>query len=275
MKTRHIPIIAIPLITVILLFACATNPLTGQRHMAFVSNAELFPMAFAQYDEFLSESTVVTGTPEAEMIRRVGLRLTEAAEKWYASIGEPNYLADYRWEYNLVQDDTVNAWCMPGGKIVFYTGILPITQNEAGVAVVMGHEICHALLNHGQQRVSADTLQQGGALAASVAMQIFGVPESIQSLGMLGYQYGSTLLGTMPFGRSHESEADHFGLMLMAIAGYNPDEAPIFWQRMAAQGGASVPQFLSTHPSDETRIRQLQGWIPEAKAKAAEFGVTF
>ena len=243
--------------------------------MAFVSNAELFPMAFAQYDEFLSESTVVTGTPEAEMIRRVGLRLTEAAEKWYASIGEPNYLADYRWEYNLVQDDTVNAWCMPGGKIVFYTGILPITQNEAGVAVVMGHEICHALLNHGQQRVSADTLQQGGALAASVAMQIFGVPESIQSLGMLGYQYGSTLLGTMPFSRSHESEADHFGLILMAIAGYNPEEAPIFWQRMSAQGGASVPQFLSTHPSDETRIRQLQGWIPEAKAKAAEFGVTF
>ena len=275
MKKKYIPIIIIPVIVALLFFACATNPLTGQRHMALVSNAELFPASFAQYNEILEQSKIITGTPEAEMVKRVGLRLTEAAEKWYASIGESNYLADYRWEYNLIEENTVNAWCMPGGKIAFYTGILPYTQNEAGLAVVMGHEICHALLNHGQQRVSADTVQQGGALAATVAMQIFGVPEGIQSMGMLGYQLGSTYLGTMPFGRNHESEADRFGLTLMAIAGYDPDEAPVFWQRMSASGGASIPQWMSTHPSDETRVRQLQGWVPEAKAKAAEFGINF
>ena len=145
--------------------ACKTNPFTGKSTLNFYSNSQMFPMAFAQYDQFLESNKVVKGTSEAEMIQRVGQRIASAAERWLDANGYPGYLKDYKWEYNLVQDETVNAWCMPGGKIVFYTGILPITQNETGVAVVMGHEVAHALADHGAQRMSAGTLQQIGAVA--------------------------------------------------------------------------------------------------------------
>ena len=258
---------------IVLLCGCASNPFTGRSTMAFVNNSQLFPSSFAQYDEFLSENTVISGTADASMVVRVGERLAVAAEKWLASEGHSHYLDDYRWEYKLVKDNAVNAWCMPGGKIVVYTGILPITKTEEGLAVVLGHEISHALLNHGQQRMSAGVLQEIGAVGVSL-MTINQSPES-QSLAMTAYGAGSDLFGTLPFSRKHESEADHYGLLLMAIAGYNPDEAVPFWQRMAALGGGDTPEFLSTHPSDETRIRQLQGWIPEAKRKAAGFGVEF
>ena len=235
--------------------------------MAFVNNSQLFPSSFAQYNQILSESTVVSGGSDAAMVTRVGTRLSEAAQKWLASEGSPNYLNDYAWEYHLVQDDQINAWCMPGGKIVFYTGILPITKTEAGMAVVMGHEIAHALLNHGQQRMSVDVLQQLGAAGLSVATS--------SELAMTAYGVGSQVFGTLPFSRKHESESDHYGLILMAIAGYNPDEAVPFWERMASLGGGGTPEFLSTHPSDTTRIQQLKGWVPEAKEKAAAFGVKF
>ena len=163
---------------------------------------------------------------------------------------------------------------MPGGKIVFYTGILPVTQNEAGLAVVMGHEIAHAVLHHGQQRMSAALLQQFGMVGLSVFMGGAGVTPEITALTMTAFGVGSTLMGTLPFSRQHEDEADYLGLVLMTIAGYNPYEALYFWERMnALGGGASIPQFLSTHPSHENRIRQLRHWIPEAKRIAAEFGV--
>ena len=263
-----------PLLFAVLLFSgCATNPLTGKSTMAFIGNSQLFPTSFAQYDEFLNESTVVTGTADAAMVTRVGTRLAEAAQKWLASEGNAHYLDDYRWEYKLVQDNTVNAWCMPGGKIVVYTGILPVTRTEAGLAVVLGHEVCHALLNHGQQRMSAGVLQELGAAGLSIGTS--GLSPATQSMAMTAYGIGSELGGTLPFSRSHESEADHYGLILMAIAGYNPDEAVPFWERMAAMGGGGTPEFLSTHPSDATRIRQLQGWTAEAKRKAAEFGVNY
>lgn len=241
--------------------------------MAFVDNSQLFPSSFSQYDEFLSENTVVSGTPDSAMVSLVGSRLAEAAQKWLSAEGYPHYLDDYQWEYKLVRDDTVNAWCMPGGKIVVYTGILPITKNETGLAVVLGHEISHALLNHGQQRMSVDVLQQLGASGLSL-MTANRSPET-QALAMTAYGAGSQLFGTLPFSRSNESEADHYGLILMAIAGYNPDEAVPFWERMSALGGSGTPEFLSTHPADATRIKQLQGWIPEAKKKAAGFGVQF
>ena len=241
--------------------------------MAFIGNNSLFPSSFSQYDEILNESTVVTGTAEALMVERVGSRLANAANMWLESEGNYGYLKDYQWEYKLIQDNTVNAWCMPGGKIVVYTGILPITQTEQGLAVVLGHEVAHALLNHGQQRMSAGLLQQLGAVGLTLGTS--GLSPEIQSLAMTAYGIGSQLGGTLPFSRSHESEADHYGLILMAIAGYNPDESVPFWERMAAGGGAGVPQFLSTHPSEATRIRQLAEWIPEAKQKAAEFGVNF
>lgn len=257
------------LITGFLLCTCTSNPLTGKSTMALVGNASLFPSSFQQYQQFLDESRVVTGTPEALMVERLGKRIKEAAELWLAHEGHPEYLDGYQWEYHLVLSDEVNAWCMPGGKIVVYTGILPVTQTEDALAVVMGHEVAHALLNHGQQRMSADILQQLGAAGLGIATM--NKSEETQQLAMTAYGAGSALFGTLPFSRKHETEADHYGLILMAIAGYDPDAAIPFWQRMAVMG-SSGPEFLSTHPSHDTRIRDLQGWVGEAKETASLLG---
>jgi predicted Zn-dependent protease len=251
--------------------ACKTNPFTGQSTLNFYPNSQVFPMAFAQYDEFLNENNVVTGTSDAQMITNVGQRIASAAERWLDANGYPGYLKDYKWEYNLVKDETVNAWCMPGGKIVFYTGILPITQNETGVAVVMGHEVAHALADHGAQRMSAGMLQQIGAVAGNIAIQD---PEK-RNMFNQAYGLGSTVGVMLPFSRGHETEADRIGLQIMAIAGYNPDEAAKLWQRMKAHsGGEAPPEFLSTHPSNDTRISNLTAWAPDAKLEARKFGVT-
>lgn len=255
---------------VLLCFSCATNPFTGKKTMAFVSNDNLFPASFQQYNSFLSENKVITGTKDADMIKRVGERIAVAAERWLNANGYQGYLKDYKWEYNLVDDKTVNAWCMPGGKIVFYTGILPIAQNETGVAIIMGHEVAHALANHGQQRMSAAYIQQGLALAGNVAIQ----DEQSRNIFNQSYGIGSNVLGMLPFSRSHESEADRIGLILSAIAGYNPDEGAELWKRMGvASGGQAPPEFLSTHPANETRIKELQQLAPKAKEEAAKFGV--
>jgi predicted Zn-dependent protease len=253
--------------------ACVTNPLTGKNTMALVSNQELFPSSFQQYDEFLSGQTVITGTADARMVERVGMRIRDAAEKWLTAKNAGNYLQDYRWEYHLVQDDQVNAWCMPGGKIVVYTGILPATQTEAGLATVMGHEVSHALLNHGQQRMSAGILQLRGAIGSSGRTR--NQSHEGQALAMTLYGAGSELFGTLPFSRDHESEADKVGLTLMAIAGYDPEEAVPFWERMSGMGGGGTPEFLSTHPSHGSRIRDLKKQVPAAKAAAAQFGTQF
>jgi predicted Zn-dependent protease len=264
-KFKLLPLLA--LAGAFLFLTCVSNPLTGKNTMAFIPNSSLFPMAFQEYSEFLSENTVITGTPEAQMVERVGRNIRAAAEKWLASEGNSDYLKDYQWEYNLVDSEEVNAWCMPGGKIVVYTGILPLTKNEDGLATVMGHEVSHALLNHGQQGMSAGLLQQLGMIGVQLGVQAAGLSEEAQTGILLAYMLGSQFGGTLPFSRSNESEADHYGLMLMTIAGYNPDEAVPFWERMAAMGGGTL-EFLSTHPSDATRIRQLRGWVPEAREKA-------
>ncbi|WP_318344604.1 M48 family metallopeptidase [Flagellimonas baculiformis] len=251
--------------------SCKTNPFTGKSTLNFYPNSQMFPMAFAQYDQFLEENKVVKGTSDAQMITKVGQRIASAAERWLDANGYPGYLKDYQWEYNLVQDETVNAWCMPGGKIVFYTGILPITQNETGVAVVMGHEVAHALADHGAQRMSAGMVQQIGAVAGNVAIQD---PEK-RNMFNTAYGLGSQVGVMLPFSRGHESEADRIGLQIMAIAGYNPDEAAKLWQRMKANsGGQAPPEFLSTHPSNDTRISNLTAWAPAAKQEARKFGVT-
>ena len=268
MKLKNVFII---LGTVGLIFSCATNPFTGKKTMALVPNSQLFPTAFAQYDQFLSENKVVTGTTDAAMVTRIGQKIAVAAERWLNANGNVGYLNDYKWEYNLVNDATVNAWCMPGGKIVVYTGILPITKNEAGLAAVMGHEVAHALANHGQQRMSAAYVQQGVAIAGNVAIK------DEQSRNAFNQYYGvGTEVGLMlPFSRSHETEADKIGLYLMAIAGYNPDEAAELWKRMsAASGPSSTPEMLSTHPSNDSRIANLTSLAPEARKEAAKFGVT-
>ena len=234
---------------------------------------QLFPSAFAQYDQLLSENNVVTGTKDAEMITRVGQRIATAAERWLTANNYHGYLQDYQWEYNLVNDKTVNAWCMPGGKIVFYTGILPIAASETGVAAIMGHEVAHALANHGQQRMSAGLLQQIGAVGVVVATGNESRQE--QEMWMQAYGAASTFGGMLPFSRSHETEADRIGLYLMAVAGYNPDEASELWKRMKANsGGEAPPEFLSTHPSHDTRIQNLAELAPEAKKEASKFGVT-
>ncbi|MGB5435810.1 MAG: M48 family metallopeptidase [Maribacter sp.] len=251
--------------------ACKVNPFTGKKVLNFYPNSQIFPMAFAQYDQFLTENKVIEDSPEARMITKVGQRISSAAERWLAANGYPGYLNDYKWEYNLVNDETVNAWCMPGGKIVFYTGILPITQTETGVAVVMGHEVAHALADHGAQRMSAGTLQQLGAVAGNIAIQ----DEQKRNMFNQAYGLGSTVGLMLPFSRSHETEADRIGLQIMAIAGYDPAEAAELWKRMKANsGGEAPPEFLSTHPSNDTRIANLTEWAPLAKQEAMKFGVT-
>ena len=257
------------LLSVTSFLACESNPLTGKKTMSFVSNSELFAMSFQQYDQFLSENTVITGTPEAEMVKSVGENIKTAAEKWIASQGDAEYLKDYRWEYHLVASDEANAWCMPGAKIVVYTGILPIARDKDSLATVMGHEVVHALLNHGKQRYSAGILQQLGAVGVALTLAGLGTSRENQDLFNTLFGVGSTLFGTLPFSRKHESEADHYGLILMAIAGYDPEASVPFWQRMA-ELGSGTPEFLSTHPSPSTRIEDLQKSIPEAKSKAAE-----
>lgn len=262
--------IIVTLFVVALFLACTTNPFTGKQTMALVPNSQLFPTAFAQYDQFLTENKVVKGTRDAEMITRVGQRIAVAAERWLNANGHQGYLKDYKWEYKLIDDETVNAWCMPGGKIVFYTGILPVAENETAVAAIMGHEVAHALANHGQQRMSAGMLQQIGAVAGNIAIK----NERDRAMFNQYYGIGTTVGGMLPFSRSHETEADRIGLYLTAMAGYNPDEAAELWKRMAARsGGQAPPEFLSTHPSNQTRIANLTALSPTAKAEAKKFGV--
>ncbi|MCH9660034.1 MAG: M48 family metallopeptidase [Bacteroidetes bacterium] len=255
-----------------LVVGCSTNPFTGKKTLALVPNSQLFPMAFQQYDQFLAENNVVTSGSEAQMITNIGQKISVAAERWLTANGYAGYLQNYAWEYNLVDDPTVNAWCMPGGKIVFYTGILPIADGEAGVAAIMGHEVAHALANHGQQRMSAGQLQAIGAVAGNVALS--KDPKNQQIFNQ-AYGIGSTVGVMLPFSRNHESEADRIGLTLMAIAGYDPIEAADLWRRMKENsGGQAPPEFLSTHPSSETRINNITQWAPEAKAEAKKYGVT-
>ena len=256
---------------IILFLSCKTNPFTGKQTLALVPNSQIFPTAFAQYDQFLSENKVVRGTAEANMVKNIGQKIAVAAERWLNANGHQGYLEGYQWEYTLVDDKTVNAWCMPGGKIVVYTGILPIADSEAGLAAIMGHEVSHALLDHGQQRMSAGMLQQLGAVAGNVAIK------DQQSLNIFNQAYGvGTQVGVMlPFSRSHETQADELGLYLMAIAGYEPLEAANLWRRMQANsGGSAPPEFLSTHPSSDTRIKNIEAIAPKAKAEAQKFGVS-
>ncbi|HMQ44558.1 M48 family metallopeptidase [Mariniflexile maritimum] len=251
--------------------SCAVNPFTGKKTMALVPNSQLFPTAFAQYDQFLSENKVVKGTADAAMVTRVGQKIAVAAERWLTANGYAGYLNDYKWEYNLVDDKTVNAWCMPGGKIVVYTGILPIAKGETGLAAIMGHEVAHALANHGQQRMSAAYVQQGVAIAGNVVIK----DEQSRNAFNQYYGVGSQVGVMLPFSRSHETEADQIGLYLMAIAGYNPAEAAELWKRMSAlANGQAPPELLSTHPSNESRIANLTALAPKAKAEAEKFGVT-
>jgi len=262
-------ILLIGISSISLLYSCATNPITGKKELNFVSNSELFPSSFQQYGSFLKENKIITGTPDAKRVETVGSKIRAAAEKYAIYLRQPQYLNGYQWEYKLVDSKEINAWCMPGGKIVVYSGILPITKDEAGLATVLGHEVSHALANHGAQRMSASQLQELGAVGVAVATG--SQSSEKQQMWQQYYGVGSQVGVMLPFSRSHENEADKIGLTLMAIAGYNPDDAVLFWQRMSTQsGGQSQPEFMSTHPSDATRMANLKALIPEARAIAAK-----
>ncbi len=251
--------------TVAIAIGCSTNPLTGKSQFTLLPESQLQEMAVAEYTSFLSASKVVstTSNKDAEMVARVGKRITTAVENYYRQNGIADKLEGFKWEYKLVDDPAVNAWCMPGGKIVVYTGLLPISQNEAALAAIMGHEVCHALLQHGNQRMSQGMAQQGLGAALSVALA--NKPAATQNLFMTAYGVGSNLLGVLPFSRKHELEADRYGLLFTAMAGYNPREAIALWDRMEqAGGGQKPPEFLSTHPSEGRRKEQLEKYMPEA-----------
>jgi predicted Zn-dependent protease len=245
--------------------SCSKNALTGKQQFTLLPESEVQTMATQQYQQFLSTNKVVSSgaNRDVEMVKRVGQRITRAVETYYAEKGISDRLAGYKWEYNLVESKDVNAWCMPGGKIVVYTGLLPITQNEAALAAVMGHEVSHALLQHGNQRMSQGLAQQLGGVALSVA--VANKPQETQNLFLGAYGLGSTVGVLLPFSRKHELEADDWGLKFAAMAGYNPEEAIPLWERMERAGsGQKPPEFLSTHPSEGRRIDQLRKLMPEA-----------
>jgi len=247
-----------------LIAACSTVPITGRRQLSLVSAGEMQTLSYQQYGEFMKTAKLSTNKTGTEMVKRVGGRVQKAVESYFASKGLTQQLAGYKWEFNLVQDSAVNAWCMPGGKVVVYSGLLPVTKTETGLAVVVGHEIAHAVAEHGAERMSQEMLAQlGGGVLSEVLKE---KPQETKNLWMTVYGVGAQYGALLPFSRTHESEADHLGLIFMAMAGYDPGEALTFWQRMAASNkGGSVPEFMSTHPSDDTRIADIKSLLPEAR----------
>jgi predicted Zn-dependent protease len=250
--------------TLIFAGSCTKNSITGRNQLLLVSDDELLQLSNQQYRSFLSQHKVVDGNSSAAQIARVGTNISRAITAYAKEKGETDLIKGYAWEFKLVEDRSVNAWCMPGGKVVVYTGILPITQDDNGLAVVMGHEIAHAIAKHGNERMSQGLVQQMGGVALSVA--IANKPGPTQDLFMNASGIGSTVGGTLPFGRKQELEADRWGLIFAALAGYDPNAAVPFWERMAkaSGGGSKPPEFLSTHPSDETRIEKVREYAKEA-----------
>jgi predicted Zn-dependent protease len=253
------------LILIIGTLSCTRNALTGKKQLTILPEAEIQSLASGQYKDFLKTHPLVAGQQNAQvaMVKRVGERITQAVNRYYAGKNMSSVLTGYKWEYNLVDDATVNAWCMPGGKIVVYTGLLPISMNENALAVVTGHEVSHALLQHGNQRMSSSMLQQFGGITLAVALS--SKPVQTQNLFLQAYGIGSEVGVMLPFSRKHELEADRYGLIWAAMAGYDPNEALAFWDRMEkASGGNQVPDFLRTHPTDAVRKEKIKSYLPEA-----------
>lgn len=243
--------------------SCTTVPITKRHQLDLIPASTMLPMSFTSYKDFLSKHEVIRNTPEAEMVQRVGTRIAKAVEQYFAQQKMPDRLKGYSWEFNLVNDKEANAWCMPGGKVVVYSGILPLTKDENGLAVVLGHEISHAVAQHGDERMSQGLLTEMGGIALSAALS--QKPAQTQQLFMSAYGAGTQVGVLLPYSRLQESEADHLGLIFMAMAGYDPRGAVPFWQRMtASHQGGSPPALLSTHPADRKRIEEIEKLMPEA-----------
>lgn len=251
MTTPHRWLLAASGALAMLVAACQTVPLTGRQQLILVSSEEELALGEEAYKKTLKSAKLSEDRAETLMVRHVGERIAKAANR-----------PDFKWEFNLVEDKTPNAFCLPGGKVVVYTGILPFTKDETGLAVVVGHEVAHALARHGAERMSTGLLTD---LAGQTAGAVFGGgdPETAKQVEQ-AFGIGSGLGIVLPFSRNQESEADKIGLLLMAQAGYDPRSATEFWRRMGQGKNGAPPEFFSTHPSDDTRIRQIEGWLPEA-----------
>jgi len=247
----------------LLILSCQTVPITGRQQLSIVPSETVMGMSFQEYDTFLKKHKVITNTKESHLVGRVGERVRHAVERYFSEHNMSDRLKGYKWEFNLVEDDAINAWCMPGGKVVVYTGILPLAKGEEGLAVVMGHEISHAIAKHGDERLSQGLVTQMGGIALATALS--QKSKETQDLFLTAFGVGSQVGILLPYSRVQESEADRLGLIFMAMAGYNPREAVDFWKRMeSAKKGASVPEFLSSHPADKTRIENIEKLLPEA-----------
>lgn len=265
--------ILIVLVLIPLVYACSKTVFTGRKSLNLIPNAQLNQMSFTEYRQFLSQNKTMTSGPELELVRRVGNDIKAATEVYYKSKGKQKDLKDFAWEFNVVDDPTVNAFCMPGGKVIIYTGILNVTQNEDALAVVMGHEIAHALANHGNERVSQGLVAQLGLTSLDLGLAMAQKPAQTRNLIMQAAGATAQVGVLLPFSRKHESEADEIGLYLMAMAGYNPSEAAPFWGRMNKAGGSRPPVFMSTHPDPSRRSDNLKSLVPKARAYAARYPV--
>ena len=260
MKLKHLSVLAV---AALLFTFCHKNAITGRRSINLITNSEMNAMSFTEYDKFLSENKPLPETnANVIMVRKIGSNIQKAVEKYYADKGLSKQLDGFAWAFNVVEDPTINAWCMPGGKVVVYTGILPVTKDETSLAVVMGHEIAHAIAQHGNERMSSALMVQLGGAVLSTALQT--KPQLTHDIFMQSFGIGSQL-GMLGYSRSHETEADKMGVIFAAMAGYDPRAAITFWERMSqAGGGEKPPQILSTHPSDERRINDLKGFMKDA-----------
>ena len=249
-------------LTVMMLAGCKTVPLTSRKQMNLLPESMMVEMSLTNYDAFLNENKLSQNQVQTGLITRAGERISKSAERFMKENGLSSNIQYFDWQFNLVENEVPNAWCMPRGKIVFYTGILPFTQDETGVAVVMGHEVAHAVARHGNERMSQGLLTQMGGIALAVALE--EKPEETKQLFMAAYGLGATYGVLLPYSRTHELEADRIGLIIMAMAGYDPNKAVDFWERMAQMDKNNPPEFMSTHPSDLNRINEIKKYLPEA-----------
>lgn len=256
-------LIILVLIGSISLLSCSTVPITGRKQLSIVPSSTMLSMSFQEYDSFLKSHKLSSNQEQTALVRRVGTNIQKAVELYFQQQKMSDQLNGYKWDFNLLESKEANAWCMPGGKVMVYSGILPVTKTEAGLAVVMGHEIAHAIAEHGRERVSQGLLVQLGGMTLDQALS--KKPEQTRQLWLTAFGVGAQVGALLPYSRTQESEADHLGLVFMAMAGYNPNEAVTFWERMVAdKSKAAPPEFLSTHPSDQTRIKKIKERVPEA-----------
>ena len=264
MKTARQSVLILLVALICLVAGCSEVGITGRKQLNLMPDSIVNSMSVQQYSSFISENKVSTDTVKSDMVKRCGVRIQKAVDEYCRKYCDENPFEGYEWEFNLVEDDAVNAFAMPGGKVVVYTGLLPVAEDETGLAVVMGHEIAHVFAKHGAERMTQSLMVQGGQLALSELLK--EKPDETKSLFMTSYGLGAQVGILLPFSRLHESEADRLGLIFMAMAGYDPHAAVGFWQRMAAkkEGGSQPPEILSTHPADATRIKKIQELLPEA-----------